>query len=151
MVYHINYNISLYFRKESLVVVEQKTANNRIAQLKIKEERNLGSLTCHVLRNLQKPVFKHFSANASTRFSNAGTYDPYRYCVYPKLCLQYYIYIILRIVYFIFVYFVSQTFSFGTKRTRLFNCDIFLVDTAFDDPSVDLEVNSNIEYLYQLV
>ena len=31
-------------------------------------------------------------------------------------------------------------FSFGTKRTNLFNCDIFLVSTGFEDSFVDLEV-----------
>ena len=70
---------SLNFRGESLVLVEKKIANTRIAQLKIKEERNLGSLTCHILRDSLKPISNYFSANASTRFSNAGTYDPYRY------------------------------------------------------------------------
>jgi hypothetical protein len=40
-----------------------------------------GSLTCHVLRDRDKPVFDHFEANSSggTVFSTADTYDPYSF------------------------------------------------------------------------
>ena len=63
---------------ESPVVIKRKIANKRLTQLKIKEERNLGSLTCHVYRFDAKPVYKHFVANSSTEFGKPGTYDPYR-------------------------------------------------------------------------
>jgi hypothetical protein len=74
------------------VVVERKVVNSRIAELKIKEERNLGSLTCHILRDSEKPIYSYFSANASTRFSNAGTYDPYRYntIIIYIVCIEYF-------------------------------------------------------------
>lgn len=67
----------LFFSDQKLFGVAQKRANQRIAQLKIKEERNLGSLTCHILKESEKPFSLLFSANASTRFPNARTYDPY--------------------------------------------------------------------------
>ena len=85
-----------------------KTANTKVTTLQIREERNLGSLTCHVLRDTSNPIFDHF--NATTKglaFSNADTYDPY---------------------------------SFGKKREKFYNCDIYLTDSSFPELAVDLEI-----------
>ena len=77
LTYRRDIEIPFHNRNQSLFVVPQKKENLRIAQLKIKEERNLGSLTCHILKESEKPFSFLFSANASTRFPNARTYDPY--------------------------------------------------------------------------
>jgi hypothetical protein len=78
-----------------------------VTSLHVLEERYFGSLTCHVLRSVDRPVFEHFVANASTVFRQPGAYDPYAY---------------------------------GRKTHRYFACDVYLLDAAFDEAFVDLDV-----------
>jgi hypothetical protein len=59
----------------------KKVPDTKLTSLEIREELYFGSLTCHVLRDRDKPVFDHFEANSSggTVFSTADTYDPYSF------------------------------------------------------------------------
>ena len=57
----------------------RKIPNTKLTSLRILEEQHFGSLTCHVLRSRDRPVFDHFSANSSTAFESANAYDPYIY------------------------------------------------------------------------
>ena len=55
--------------------------HTKLTTLQIREDQHFGSLTCHVLRDRDEPVFDHFEANSSsgTYFSSADTYDPYNF------------------------------------------------------------------------
>ena len=61
------------------VRVARKVAGAKVTTLRILEERHFGSLTCHVLRSKERPLFDHFLANSSTAFRSANAYDPYIY------------------------------------------------------------------------
>ena len=89
-------------RSQSPVYAGGKVRGSLLTSLEIRESVNLGSLTCHVLRDTSQvvqdiiesltrrpgyylvvfifqPLFDYFVANSSTRFGSPGTYDPYAY------------------------------------------------------------------------
>ena len=65
--HQISFTPMIFCRSQSPVYV-RKSSRSFLTSLTIKESRNLGSLTCHVLRDASQPVFDHFMANSSTRY-----------------------------------------------------------------------------------
>jgi hypothetical protein len=60
-------------------VFAKKMSGAKLTTLRILEETHFGSLTCHVLRSKEAPLFDHFIANSSTAFKSPNAYDPYIY------------------------------------------------------------------------
>ena len=56
-----------------------KIPNSHLTTLRIVEEKYLGSLTCHVIKDPDEPLFEHFHANASTVFKSANVYEPFSF------------------------------------------------------------------------
>ena len=57
----------------------EKVSNSHLTTLRILEEKYLGSLTCHVIKDPDVPLFEHFHANASTVFRSANVYEPFSF------------------------------------------------------------------------
>lgn len=61
-------NHCLSFTRVDNPVRAEKVANTRLTTLQIHEERYFGSLTCHVVRDVNNTLYDHFFANSSTVF-----------------------------------------------------------------------------------